>query len=561
MFTINIGEKILNLRQEKGWSQEELAEKLQVSRQSISKWESGKTLPDSDKIISLSGLFSVTADFLLMESENFVAQNSLEPVEESARAAAVAEAFSDKAVTQDNIQLPAEYLSDNVTAPVPVPVKKKKLSKKIIAVIVVVCILIAATIPYPLGLYDKALGLFIEETVQYPYVLVHGLGGWGAQPGINESAPYWGATTGSLTQYLGGQGYSVYEASVGPFSSTWDRTCELYAQLTGTRVDYGEAHSKANNHTRYGRTYDMPLFEGWGTKTKEGQLKKINLISHSFGGPTIRLLASLLENGSQDEIKAGGDAVSPLFKGGQGYLVNSITTLDAPNNGTTMVSVLDKYKLTSLLMDACFVIAGIEGNTPANGYYDFQFEQFGITAVPGEKRSLDEMEEVLEGVFSTGTDNAAYDLSLDGAAQTNKRIEIVKDVTYFSYASCTTTENPLTGNQMPELDTLLILMPTALLMGTYVENTASDIRVDKTWQPNDGLVNVVSAQYPFDEPWKNFDAENIESGKWNVMPTLNGDHGTIIGLNADREQTHTFYTNLFNMIDALPREKKHYFKF
>lgn len=560
MFTINIGEKILNLRQEKGWSQEELAEKLSVSRQSISKWESGKTLPDSDKIISLSGLFSVTTDFLLMDSESVVLQNVSEAAEEAVQAVEGLESAADIAVTQDNIQLPAEYLSAHATAPVAAPVKKKKLSKKIIAVIVVVCILIAATIPYPLGLYDKALGLIIEETVQYPYVLVHGLGGWGAQPGINEKAPYWGATTGSLAQYLGGQGYSVYEASVGPFSSTWDRTCELYAQLTGTKVDYGEAHSKTNNHIRYGRTYDAPLFEGWGTKTGAGQIKKINLISHSFGGPTIRLLASLLENGAQDEIKAGGDAVSPLFKGGQGDWVNSITTLDAPNNGTTMVSVLDKYKLTSLLMDACFVIAGIEGNTPANGYYDFQFEQFGITAVPGEKRSLAEMKDVLEGVFGTGKDNAAYDLSLEGAAQTNKQIEIVNDVTYFSYASCTTKENPLTGNQMPELDTLLILMPTALLMGTYVENTASGTKVDKTWQPNDGLVNVVSAQYPFDEPWKNFDAENIESGKWNVMPTLNGDHGTIIGLNANREQTHTFYTDLFKMIDLLPREKKLYFK-
>jgi hypothetical protein len=44
------------------------------------------------------------------------------------------------------------------------------------------------------------------------------------------------------------------------------------------------------------------------------------------------------------------------------------------------------------------------------------------------------------------------------------------------------------------------------------------------------------------------------------MPTRNGDHGTVIGLNAGVEETHSFYTDLFAMTDTLPREKKHYIK-
>lgn len=44
-----LGEKILNLRKENGWSQEELAEKLNVSRQSVSKWESSQSIPDLEK--------------------------------------------------------------------------------------------------------------------------------------------------------------------------------------------------------------------------------------------------------------------------------------------------------------------------------------------------------------------------------------------------------------------------------------------------------------------------------------------------------------------------------
>lgn len=57
----------MTLRKKKGWSQEELAEKLDISRQSVSKWESGQSIPDIDKIITLSGLFGVSTDYLLKD--------------------------------------------------------------------------------------------------------------------------------------------------------------------------------------------------------------------------------------------------------------------------------------------------------------------------------------------------------------------------------------------------------------------------------------------------------------------------------------------------------------
>ena len=56
---MNISEKIQILRRDKEWSQDELAEKLNVSRQSVSKWESGKALPDSEKILAMANLFDV----------------------------------------------------------------------------------------------------------------------------------------------------------------------------------------------------------------------------------------------------------------------------------------------------------------------------------------------------------------------------------------------------------------------------------------------------------------------------------------------------------------------
>lgn len=62
-----LADKISELRRENGMSQEDLAEKLDVSRQSVSKWESGGSIPDLDKILKLSAVFGVSTDYLLKE--------------------------------------------------------------------------------------------------------------------------------------------------------------------------------------------------------------------------------------------------------------------------------------------------------------------------------------------------------------------------------------------------------------------------------------------------------------------------------------------------------------
>ena len=62
-----LAEKIIKLRKENGWSQEELAAKLNISRQSVSKWESMASVPDLDKIIKLSQIFGVSTDYLLKD--------------------------------------------------------------------------------------------------------------------------------------------------------------------------------------------------------------------------------------------------------------------------------------------------------------------------------------------------------------------------------------------------------------------------------------------------------------------------------------------------------------
>lgn len=64
---MNLADKIITLRKKNGWSQEELADRLDVSRQSVSKWEGAQSMPDIDKILAMSRIFGVSTDYLLKE--------------------------------------------------------------------------------------------------------------------------------------------------------------------------------------------------------------------------------------------------------------------------------------------------------------------------------------------------------------------------------------------------------------------------------------------------------------------------------------------------------------
>lgn len=76
-----LADKLIELRKKNGWSQEDLAERLGVSRQSVSKWESGTSIPDLDKILKMSSLFGVSTDFLLKDAAELPAPEMEDPVE------------------------------------------------------------------------------------------------------------------------------------------------------------------------------------------------------------------------------------------------------------------------------------------------------------------------------------------------------------------------------------------------------------------------------------------------------------------------------------------------
>lgn len=81
-----LSEKILMLRKKHGWSQEELAEKLGVSRQSVSKWESASASPDISKLVEIADIFEVSTDYLLKDTD------AQAPVSGSTRALSLKEA-------------------------------------------------------------------------------------------------------------------------------------------------------------------------------------------------------------------------------------------------------------------------------------------------------------------------------------------------------------------------------------------------------------------------------------------------------------------------------------
>lgn len=77
-----LADKIINLRKKCGMSQEELADKLGVSRQSVSKWESAQCIPDLNKILQMADLFNVTTDYLLKDNIEHI-ENSEQAIEQN----------------------------------------------------------------------------------------------------------------------------------------------------------------------------------------------------------------------------------------------------------------------------------------------------------------------------------------------------------------------------------------------------------------------------------------------------------------------------------------------
>ncbi|MBR5409987.1 MAG: hypothetical protein IK104_04880 [Clostridia bacterium] len=355
-----------------------------------------------------------------------------------------------------------------------------------------------------------------KETMStdYTYVFVHGLDGWGEYEFYYKLFPYWGVFGGDLMTYLRARGIDAHGASVNPTASAWDRACELYAQLTGTKVDYGKEHSERCNHQRYGKDYSKnPLIDNWSSEDK------INILGHSFGGATVLTLVELMANGSEAERAATpAGELSPLFEGGKGDWFYSVTTLSAPLNGTTAYDAGDSSPKVS--------------KTGATTTFFY-----AVTPSPLDGRIDD--------------DSARYDMHVDNAIAMVSSFETLENVYYFSIPTCLTDVDE-NGNSVPDKAHMEVLFQTASeAIGSYKGVTPGGVVLDETWQPNDGLVNTISARAPFGAPQKDLDEANIEPGVWNIFPTYRGDHMALEGGLMKTNEIRQLYTDLIKLINNL----------
>ena len=354
-----------------------------------------------------------------------------------------------------------------------------------------------------------------EWKSNYTYVFVHGLSGWGSYDKQNKFLKYWGMRGGDLLKYLNSSGFNCASASVAPHGSAWDRACELYAQLSGSVVDYGEEHSKRCKHERFGTDFSKnPLIESWNSEDK------INLIGHSFGGATVRLMCELLANGSEEEKQATKEGdLSPLFEGGKADYVNSITALASPHNGTTAYDINGEEEAGSKTQNFLNKIMAKANSSETDGRESYDF--------------------------------ANYDMFIDNALELNGRIETLENVYYFSYP-CNSSVKQSDGTYLPDEDkTEAMFVKSSILMGRLTETTPKGFVVDESWFMNDGLVNTVSAMAPFDAPQKEYESEDVERGIWNIMPIYDGDHMSLQGGFTIKNDVKEFFIQHLNMINKL----------
>jgi triacylglycerol esterase/lipase EstA (alpha/beta hydrolase family) len=394
------------------------------------------------------------------------------------------------------------------------------MKKTILKIVCLVLVLVIAALIYVRApKKDRTIDQSKWNT-NYTYVFVHGLSGWGSYDKQYKFMPYWGMMNGDMMKYLNKQEFHCYAASVAPHYSAWDRACELYAQLTGTKVDYGEAHAKAMGHDRYGED-----FTGRALIPSFSATDKINLVGHSFGGATIRLFAELMANGSEEEIAASGDNVSDFFKGGKADWIYSMTTLAAPTNGTT-----------------AYFTGTIEDPDPPKGLSKFIEDK--LNGMMANVNGGDAESRVPE-------DMASNDMFIDNALALNEEIEVLENVYYFSIPCCSTKDSGKGYQVVDNSITDIMFRKPGRLMGNLTYTTPGGFVVDEKWLPNDGLVNTISAKAPFNAPQKALDRNNIEKGTYQIFPTFEGDHMSIIGGLLKTTDVKNYYVDFMCMINEI----------
>jgi hypothetical protein len=278
-------------------------------------------------------------------------------------------------------------------------------------------------------------------------------------------------------------------------------------------------------------------------------------VGHSFGGATARVFAQLCEEGSAAERAATPkDKLSPLFSGELKGRIASITTLASPHNGSSApepgirkeTGIDRTMTMANALIVAGEVVPLVGAALPMHlehfniGFWDFWKAPW--KAIGNFKN------------YNNGSDSALKDLTVDGAAALNRSIHCLPRIYYFSYAG-KFTEDDGQGNQVPKDGMISLLQKDAVAMGQKREpfTTAGGILIDAKWAASDGIVNTVSAQFPFGEPHQDYSPKKLKPGVWNVMPLVAWDHIRYI---RSADDVCAFYLDLIHLLERLPDNAK-----
>ncbi len=388
---------------------------------------------------------------------------------------------------------------------------------------------------------------FLYGKNDYPIVLIHGFFGWGNNEMGNYR--YWGGNK-DIQKTLEDNGYRVFNVSIGPISSNWDRAVEVYYQLKGGQVDYGHGHSK-----KYGLIQKPVDKEYKGLYPEWDENHPVHLIGHSMGGQTARMLQYLLETELYENVNGKNKEKSELLgKSNRGW-ISSITSLATPHDGSTLADIVTK---TFPFIQYFIGLAGVVGTN----FYNFDLSQWNLIRGPDETWSS--YVRRMRSHKAWGTKNiSAWDLSVDGAAELNSFLNASPDIYYFSFVFSATSKDKSTGYHIPNKDVFLLIRSRAKLLGSKIVFKSDGSETDSTWWENDGIVNVRSMKGPTSgqngpDPIVHFvKSDPLIQGQWYTFDKINLDHYQSVGHMLPKEKRKmldSLYINHAKLLLSLPKD-------
>lgn len=174
-----LADKIIDLRKKNGWSQEELAEKLGVSRQAVSKWESAQAIPDLGRVLAMADLFSVTTDYLLRDENEAPTPAAVEDSapDSSVRRVSMEEASAFLALCRKQAPTRALAVSLCVLSPIPLLMILSRTGEgpaagvgSIIGVVILLLLVVAAVVIFlRQGMESKEYEYLEQEDIETAY--------------------------------------------------------------------------------------------------------------------------------------------------------------------------------------------------------------------------------------------------------------------------------------------------------------------------------------------------------------------------------------------------------